>query len=283
MTFGRTLAVLGLALAGCATPSTRSALPMPSVDTDAAGAHAGEDRVLDAAAMLEPSQDAVPSPATSNQPATAGPRRPCASQMAAIAGGTFQMGELGKTVAVRSFCLDLTEVTSDAYAQCVQAHKCDDIGLRCGPAATYGIATKKDHPINCVTWAQADKFCRALKKRLPTEEEWEWAARSQEEGRDYPWGKGSAEGKACWSGGTRVREGTCRVGEFAKGDAAGGIHDLAGNVWEWTSSAYNNRDPSRVNRGGGFISNRLGDLGVSNRYADDPTNRTVYDGFRCAQ
>jgi formylglycine-generating enzyme required for sulfatase activity len=203
--------------------------------------------------------------------------------MATLAGGAFQMGELGNSVTVRPFCLDLTEVTADAYAQCVQAHKCSDEGLLCGAAATYGIAAKKDHPINCVTWAQADKYCRVNGKRLPTEEEWEWAARGQDENRDYPWGKGGADGKVCWSGGTRVRESTCRVGEFARGDGIGGIHDLAGNVWEWTSSAYNKRDTSRVNRGGGFISNRLGDLGASNRYSDDPTNRTVYDGFRCAQ
>jgi len=203
--------------------------------------------------------------------------------MASIAAGAFQMGELGNSVTVRPFCLDLTEVTADAYAQCVRAHKCNDEGLRCGNAATYGVATKSGHPINCVTWAQAHQYCRAQGKRLPTEEEWEWAARGQQEARDLPWGEGSAESRVCWSGGPRQRDSTCPVGEFVTGDAMGGIHDLAGNVWEWTSSAYNKRDGSRVNRGGGFISNRLGDIRTSNRYADDPTNRTVYDGFRCAQ
>jgi formylglycine-generating enzyme required for sulfatase activity len=203
--------------------------------------------------------------------------------MAFVDGGAYRMGELGTIVTVRAFCLDLTEVTSIAYAQCVGAHQCSDEGLHCGRAATYGVTTTGDHPINCVTWAQADKYCRAQRKRLPTEEEWEWAARGGEEGRGYPWREGTAEGKVCWSGGTREREETCRVGEFPAGDAVGGIHDLAGNVWEWTSSAYNQRDTSRVNKGGGFISNRRGDLHVANRYADEPTNRTVYDGFRCAK
>ena len=280
---GRTLAVLVLQLAGCAAPSTRSALPATMDDRNtAANARAEEGGVTDAAEASEPSAVALP-PATSDVPAPVEGRRRCPSGMAAVAGGAFQMGELGQAAKLRPFCLDLTEVTADAYAQCVQAHKCNDEGLRCGAAATYGSATKRDHPINCVTWAQAEKYCRAHGKRLPTEEEWEWAARGQDEGRDYPWGQGGGDGKVCWSGGTRVREGTCRVGEFGRGDGVGGIHDLAGNVWEWTSSAYNKRDASRVNRGGGWISNRLGDLRVSNRYADDPTNRTAYDGFRCAQ
>jgi formylglycine-generating enzyme required for sulfatase activity len=194
----------------------------------------------------------------------------CPSGMAPVGGGAFRMGERGTIVGVHAFCLDITEVTSEAYEQCVQRRQCSDEGLQCGAAATYGVATKRDHPINCVTWGQADKYCRAQGKRLPKEEEWEWAARGQDQGFDFPWGNSSAEGKVCWSGGTREREGTCRVGEFVAGDTAGGIHDLAGNVWEWTASPYNQRDASRVNKGGGWISNRKMDLAVSNRYADEP-------------
>jgi formylglycine-generating enzyme len=285
VTLTRTLALLTLHLGGCAAPDTRSASRVPSVDRNAvAPIAAGEGGFVDATAPLEPPAVApTPAPMTSASTSVVAQQRRCAAGMAAVSGGAFQMGELGNHVAVRPFCLDLTEVTADAYAQCVQTHKCNDEGLRCGPAATYRIASKRDHPINCVSWPQADKYCRAQGKRLPTEEEWEWAARGQEEAREYPWGEGSAESKVCWSGGTRQRESTCRVGEFVAGDAASGIHDLAGNVWEWTSSSYNKRDASRVNRGGGWISNRLWDLRTSNRYADDPTNRTVYDGFRCAK
>ena len=257
---------------------------MPEIASDGATSTGQGDVATMDAAPLAASPLAKPSaPTVANISAPADHERGCPPGMAAVTGGAFQMGELGNAVTVRPFCLDLTEVTADAYAQCVQAHECTDQGLRCGAAATYGLATKRDHPINCVTWGQADKYCRAQGKRLPTEEEWEWAARGGEEAREYPWGEGTPEAKVCWSGGTRQREGTCRVGEFGAGDAVGGIHDLAGNVWEWTASPYNKRDASRVNRGGGWISNRTADLRVSNRYADDPVHRTVHDGFRCAK
>jgi sulfatase modifying factor 1 len=282
------LLIAGLALPpiSCVTPSPRSAAPISSVEADAGGAASlARNGVVDGAAPLGPSEGAllaVPPTSAPTSDASA-PLGGCPAGMASIDSGVYRMGELGTIVTVRPFCLDLTEVTSGAYAQCVEAHHCSDEGLHCGAAATYGVASKRNHPINCVTWAQADKFCRAAKKRLPTEEEWEWAARGGEEARNYPWREGSAEGKVCWSGGTKQREETCAVGEFPAGDAASRIHDLAGNVWEWTASAYNKRDATRVNKGGGFISNRRVDLHVSNRYADDPTNRTVYDGFRCAK
>jgi formylglycine-generating enzyme required for sulfatase activity len=202
--------------------------------------------------------------------------------MAFVSGGTYKMEERGNTVTVLPFCLDLTEVTAGAYAQCVESKKCSADGVRCAAQATYGDATKADHPINCVDWAQAVAYCKAQGKRLPSEEEWEWAARGQGEGREYPWGEGDARSKVCWSGATD-RSGTCKVGEFVAGDGFGGFHDLAGNVWEWTASKYTPKDDARVNRGGGWISNRIADLRASNRYSDDPGNRTAYDGFRCAR
>ncbi len=267
-----------------AAPGTTSPSAAALVGTDAAPSPAR------ARAVSGPSAPdaAVPAPLSiadtgSAAASTTGPGPGCPTGMAAVTGGDFKMGELGNAVTVRPFCLDLTEVTAGAYAQCVNAHNCSDEGLRCGAAATYGNTAKSNHPINCVTWAQADQYCRAQRKRLPTEGEWEWAARGRGEARELPWGDGAAEAKVCWSGGRREREGTCPVGEFAAGDAVGGIHDLAGNVWEWTASYYNQRDHSRVNRGGGWISNRLGDLRVSNRYSDDPTHRTDHDGFRCAR
>jgi len=191
------------------------------------------------------------------------------------------MEERGNTVTVQTFCLDRTEVTAGAYAQCVQSKRCDERGVRCGLQATYGHPEKTDHRINCVDWKQAAAYCQSLGKRLPTEEEWEWAARGQEDARDYPWGDGDPRSIVCWSGATD-RSGTCKVGTFVASDTADGIHDLAGNVWEWTSSSYSPKSTAKVNRGGGWISNRAADLRASNRYADEPINRTAYDGFRCA-
>jgi sulfatase modifying factor 1 len=202
--------------------------------------------------------------------------------MAFLSGGTYTMEERGNTATVQAFCLDKTEVTSGAYTQCVQSKMCEERGLRCGLRATYGHPEKADHPINCVDWKQAVTYCQSLGKRLPTEEEWEWAARGQEGAREYPWGDGDPRSIVCWSGATD-RRGTCKVGAFVASDTAAGIHDLAGNVWEWTSSSYSSKGTAKVNRGGGWISNRAADLRASNRYSDEPTNRTDYDGFRCAR
>ena len=87
------------------------------------------------------------------------------------------MGDRKDRVKVGRFCLDVTEVTADAYANCVRLGQCSTEGLPCGSAATFNVNGKGGHPINCVDWSQAANYCQAQGKRLPTEEEWEWAAR----------------------------------------------------------------------------------------------------------
>jgi len=276
---------LGLLVTTCSARGPRS-VASAGATTCSVGEHftAGRGCVADGAARPTspaPTASVAASP-VHDAPRTAAPSDRCPREMGFIAGGTYKMEERGNTVTVQPFCLDLTEVTAEAYAQCVQSKKCSAEDLRCAPEATYGTVGKADHPVNCVDWNQAVTYCQAQSKRLPTEEEWEWAARGQEEAREYPWGEGDPRSKVCWSGATD-RGGTCRVGEFVAGDARGGIHDLAGNVWEWTASKYGAKEKARVNRGGGWISNRAADLRTSNRYADDPENRTAYDGFRCAR
>ncbi len=121
-------------------------------------------------------------------------------------------------------------------------------------------ATRSNHPINCVDWNQANAYCTSVGKRLPTEEDWEYAARGTA-GNEYPWGNTPApSNQLCWNGtgndlGQGNRRSTCPVGSYPAGNTPLG---LAGNVWEWTSSGYSAdysaaRDTaSRVFRGGGW-------------------------------
>jgi formylglycine-generating enzyme required for sulfatase activity len=196
--------------------------------------------------------------------------------VAQLDGGTFASGETKETVTVAAFALDLTEVTVDAYARCVSAGKCSapDTGRFCN----WNVGGKGNHPINCVDWNQATAYCEWAGKRLPSEAEWEWAARGQARGTKYPWGNEAPESRACWN---RAGQGTCAVGAFRRGDAPGGIDDLAGNVWEWTSTAYTSS--ARAFRGGGWVSADPSFLRAANRDGGDPSYRVGDLGFRCAR
>ena len=207
-------------------------------------------------------------------------------RMAALHGGKFKMGDRGDSVTVAPFELDVTEVTVDAYAACVRAGACSSDGLVCDALSNWGVSGRGTHPMNCVDWNQATAYCGAQGKRLPTEQEWEWAARGQEKATIYPWGNDEPGGQLCWGGeGGNPKIGdhtsTCPVGSYPRGDAPGGIHDLAGNVWEWTSSAYDGT--SRVDRGGSWSWALAEFFHAAARVADKPADRSADLGFRCAR
>ena len=136
--------------------------------------------------------------------------------------------------------------------------------------------------MNCVDWGMAMTFCKAQQKRLPTEAEWEWAARGGGDARKFPWGSAEPEFQACWSG-VSTRNGTCEVGSFADGKARFGHQDLAGNVWEWTSSKYQADKADRVLRGGCWAGVVASGLSASFRVGDEPSLRSDSLGFRCAR
>jgi len=194
--------------------------------------------------------------------------------------GRFTMGQRKDTVTVKPFLMDVTEVTADAYAACVRAGGCTAEGLHCNPLATYGVNGKGNHPINCVDWNQATAYCQWAGSRLPTEEEWEWMARGQSQGTTYPWGNDAPGSQLCWN---RAKQGTCAVGSYPAGDAPGGIHDLAGNVWEWTASNFDAAASSRVMRGGSFDTADAWGLLASYRNGYAPTVRLYDLGFRCSR
>lgn len=208
-----------------------------------------------------------------------------------VPGGAFRVGTGSPSAApeespsfstrVASFCMDVTEVTVAAYADCVAAGRCTparDERRFCNARRD----DRGDHPINCVDWQQASGYCAFREMRLPSEVEWEYAARGGSEHRQYSWGNEPPDGRTCW----KHVGGTCKVRSFAAG--AFGLHDVIGNVWEWTSSGFGpypwppSDATSRVYRGGSWsrrfekwMSPRL-----RNRYREREWGSHL--GFRCA-
>ena len=207
---------------------------------------------------------------------------PVVGEMVSIPAGTFMMGSVGDLaeafpqehpqhgVSVAAFHMDRTEVTVRAYEGRGAAGDCN-----------AGHSGRANDPINCVDWEQATAYCAWVGKRLPTEEEWEYAARGTD-GRTYPWGNDEPRAQVCFE-----RDNTCAVGRFPAGDSPFGLHDMAGNVVEWTSSLWSEdydkerTGPGRVIRGGGYCHDAV-EVRAAFRANDPPRDRDSYVGFRCA-
>jgi hypothetical protein len=181
---------------------------------------------------------------------------------------------------ISTFCLDETEVTVDAYAKCVNDKACS-APHREQPNCNSHRKGRGEHPVNCVTWEQAEKYCALQKARLPTEAEWEFAARGGDEYRKYPWGNESPDDRACWK-----HAGTCKVRSFPAG--AFGLYDMSGNVWEWTEDWYGPYPwpPAtafaKVYRGGSFSRRFEKWMHTRLRNRQNPRDSGSHLGFRCA-
>jgi hypothetical protein len=190
-----------------------------------------------------------------------------------------RMRRHARHVDVGAFELDVTEVTADAYAQCIRLGRCDGRDVRSCPHATLGAPGLGDHPVNCVDFQQAEAYCASVGKRLPTTGEWEWAARGGPQARRYPWGDREPSDEVCWSGVT-ARSGTCRAGSFPAGASAHGVLDLAGGVAEWVTG---DRLGAHVTRGQGFAEYRGKQLRAEEDEHHRATRRQDDLGFRCAR
>jgi formylglycine-generating enzyme required for sulfatase activity len=240
--------------------------------------------------------------------------------------GADSGGELDEhpahTVDVPAFYLDLTEVTNAAWGACVAAGACPPHDA--ASASRNGVGNDARfrgplQPVSAISWDSARAYCMRLGKRLPTEAEWEKAARGTD-ARRYPWGNEEATPDRAVFSGSGV---TADVGTHPRGDGPYGHHDLAGNVWEWVEDVYDpyayarpgaargkgstcdeamaalddlrqkgkkgftgtNPLPTeceRVLRGGAFNYPGPG-LRSSNRVHHAPRFRLVMSGFRCAK
>ncbi|WP_437561438.1 formylglycine-generating enzyme family protein [Sorangium sp. So ce542] len=113
----------------------------------------------------------------------------CPLGMAFLAGGSMKVQN--RSVQVSDYCLDRREVTAADYEACVKRGACDDEALECDSAFTYKKPALGCHPINCVSWKQANQLCDGSGHRLPTFEEWEWAARSGSAQQRFPGAPGT--------------------------------------------------------------------------------------------
>jgi formylglycine-generating enzyme required for sulfatase activity len=192
-------------------------------------------------------------------------------------------------VAGANFRIDRHEVRVRDYRACVESGWCSPHGVS-GGSCNWGQADRDDHPMNCVDVYNAAAYCATRGKRLPTEVEWELAARGPEH-RDHPWGAGGPAGRVCWSGGeTGDRAGTCVAGQYTLGATPDQVADLAGNVEEWTSSRYRcppeEPDCTRgeehfVVRGGSWKERLPEGVRGTSRSHKHPAARVGGVGFRC--
>jgi formylglycine-generating enzyme required for sulfatase activity len=204
--------------------------------------------------------------------------------MVLVSAGEFLYGDANQRMSLPAFYLDKYEVTTKLYAKFLQATGRKE-PLRWHEVSQVGDG---DRPVIGVLWDDADAYCRHYGKRLPTEQEWEKAARGTD-GRRYPWGNEEPTSrhahfnKCCqWNGyGTLAT-----VGSYEAGKSPYGIYDLAGNAWEWTSSVYSstNNYSYRVIRGGSWL-NEASYLRSTYRTWGPPRAKLhpYFFGFRCAQ
>ncbi len=252
--------------------------------------------------------DAELDASSSNEFEDAGTNEPCPSGMAYLPEGKFKLGETGRRVNVTAFCLDKQEVTVAAYTQCVKAKACSPRCIeenRCSavPVDTEwgnaeedtkasrrcngGIPGHDEHPVNCVSFEEATAYCVAQGKRLPREEEWEWAIRGGPAAMRYPWGKFDAHAEElCWGKPHKDRQfkraGTCVVGSHPLDTTPEGIQDMAGNVSEWVIGTTGGRTYPSL-RGASFWAVDDGYVKAAMWGFDSPAKRSEIFGIRCAR
>jgi formylglycine-generating enzyme required for sulfatase activity len=232
------------------------------------------------------------------------------AQTIQIPAGSFTMGSKSgdpdeapeHSVSLSAFSIDKTEVTAAQYDSCVRAGACTAAHYTDGTCEIWtnsGFSRVRvpdklrspTYPVVCVTWYQAQSYCRYKSKRLPTEAQWEYAALARRKG-GYTWGDLPPNSSRCISA---QQMHPAAVGSYPPNGF--GISDMTGNVWEWSADRYANdyygaspaMDPAgpdvgqyRVVRGGGWYSTPT-QLRIKNRQWFEPNFSEVSLGFRCVR
>ncbi len=228
----------------------------------------------------------------------------------AIGGGALTMGTDDDSgifddarpihkVAIKTFEMSKTAVTVEQYAECVIKGKCTEPGDV--KYCNWGKEGRQLHPVNCVDWEQANQYARFKGARLPSESEWEYAAKSGGKNQKYPWGNEEAtcdravmhgnDGDGCGA------YGTMPVCSKPAGNTAQGLCDMSGNVWQWVQdnyqdsyngapadgSAFKNTSSDRVLRGGSFFNSGVRYLRADYRNEFGFGDRYSEIGFRLAR
>lgn len=296
-----------------------------------------------AAAFVAPVCPATPAAVV--ETTSAAPVPTCPDGMVYIAPGHFTMGTNSQAPALaaanpahdveidKGFCIDRSEVTVEAYNLCASTTRCSSASTQAawaqdgrsekaweaslilhGKQCNTAASDRWNHPINCVSWHQAKTYCEALGRRLPTEAEWEFAARGTSD-RSYPWGEAAPKPQLLNACGNECRDwhqtvglvneagatlyelsdgfaATSPVGAFGLGATPEGVLDLAGNVFEWTldgaseysvtgSSSNTATDERHMLRGGAYSSGNIESVDPTFRFAMPDATLSPAIGFRC--
>jgi formylglycine-generating enzyme required for sulfatase activity len=241
-------------------------------------------------------------PAASSRPIPSRLQVPMRDGMLRLPGGHFSMGSASprapsnerpvRPVTVGPFWIDRTEVTVEAYRACVATGVCE-APARASATCTYD-ADDPDLPVSCVHWADADAYCGWVGKRLPSEREWEYAARGPL-AVPFPWGIGAS----CAAAVTLINEQSgkscarrpARVGTHPGGASVFGVQDMSGNLEEWTADWYvellgpgpaPRAGAAHVLRGGGWLSTPSQSRTTARNWGS-ALEAGANVGFRCAK
>jgi formylglycine-generating enzyme required for sulfatase activity len=308
------LAVLAVVavLASCSGGSSGGGDASTDSDTDM-----GSDTDTDSDADTETDMDTDSDPETDadaglDASADSGP--PLPAEWIPIPGGTYLMGSEGglyeeeqpaHEVSIPALEMTKTEITVFQYNDCFADGECTTPNTSEG--CNWGVAGRGNHPVNCVDVFQAETYCSWLGGRLPSESEWEYAARAGGLDIEYPWGDDTPSCDLAIMAALidDVVVESCGEGEITwpvcskpPGNTEQGLCDMAGNVWEWVPDKWHvnyytaptdgsvwewpEGEDSRVLRGGDMGANEIG-LRSRSRYYYPESGRSHRNGFRCAR